>query len=109
MAKISNSKKKKTVPVTELIKYIVSMHVAFYTLLCKYNLNIHVLNYGYNVQGPMSTFDQDARVKPLLFFFSKGHLGIFNDHRESGPRFIISSEGHCSLTVPINTGVLGPT
>jgi len=76
MAKISNSKKKKTVPVTELIKYIVSMHVAFYTLLCKYNINIHVLNYGYNVQGPMSTFDQDARVKPLLFFFPKDIWGF---------------------------------
>ncbi len=34
---------------------------------------------------------QDAGVTPLLFF--EGHPGIFNDHRESGPRFNVSSEG----------------
>ncbi len=28
-----------------------------------------------------------------------GHPGIFNDHRESGPRFNISSEGRCFFTV----------
>ncbi len=33
----------------------------------------------------MGKFGQNAGVKPLLFF--KGHPGIFNDHRESGPRF----------------------
>ncbi len=39
----------------------------------------------------MGEFGQDARVTPLLFF--EGHPGIFNDHRESGPRFNVSSEG----------------
>ncbi len=39
----------------------------------------------------MGKFGQDAGVTPLLFF--EGHPGIFNDHRESGPRFNISSEG----------------
>jgi len=34
-----------------------------------------------------------ARVKP------KGHPGIFNDCRESGLRFNISSKGLCFLTV----------
>ncbi len=30
----------------------------------------------------------------------KGHPGIFfNDHRESGPQFNVSSEGQCLLTV----------
>ncbi len=33
---------------------------------------------------------------PTLF---EGHPGIFNDHRESGPRFNISSRGQCLLTV----------
>ncbi len=34
-----------------------------------------------------------ARMTPLLFF--EGHPGIFNDHRESGPWFIVSSKGRC--------------
>ncbi len=38
-----------------------------------------------------------ARVTPLLFF--KGHAGIFNDHRESGPRFNVSSERRKFLSV----------
>ncbi len=40
------------------------------------------------------------------------HPGIFNDHRESGPRFNVSSEGRCFLTVQClrhYTGALGPT
>ncbi len=32
-----------------------------------------------------------CRGNTLLFF--KGHPGIFNDHRESGPQFNVSSEG----------------
>ncbi len=38
-----------------------------------------------------------AGVTPLLFF--EGHPGIFNDQRESGPRFNISFERRCLLTV----------
>ncbi len=37
-----------------------------------------------------------TEVTPLLFL--KWHRGIFND-RESGPRFNVSSEGRCFLTV----------
>ncbi len=48
---------------------------------------------GHDGQRPMGKFGQDAGVTPLLFF--KGHPGIFNDHRESGPRFNVSSEGRC--------------
>ncbi len=33
-----------------------------------------------------------ARMPGLHLFF-EGHPGIFNDHRESGPRFNVSSEG----------------
>ncbi len=39
-------------------------------------------------------------------------LGIFNDHRESGPQFNVSSERRCLLTVwcPRHyNGALGPT
>ncbi len=36
------------------------------------------------VKGQWAGFGQDAGVTPLLFF--EGHPGIFNDHRESGPR-----------------------
>ncbi len=46
---------------------------------------------------PMGKFGQDAGVTPLLFF--KGHIGIFNDYRESGPRFNVSYERRCLLTV----------
>ncbi len=48
-------------------------------------------------QRTMGKFGQDAEVTPLLF--SKDILGFFNDHRESGPQFNISSEGRCLLTV----------
>ncbi len=43
----------------------------------------------------MGELGQDAGVTPLLFF--KGHPGMFNDHRESGPRFNVSSEIWCFL------------
>ncbi len=65
---------------------------------------------GHDGQRPMRQFGQDAGVSPLLFF--EGHPGIFNDHRESGPQFNVSSEGQCLLTVecPCHySGVLGPT
>ncbi len=45
---------------------------------------------GHYAQRPIGEFGHDAGVTPLLFF--DGHTGIFNDHRESGPRFNISSE-----------------
>ncbi len=44
--------------------------------------------------------------------FSERYSGIFNNHRESGPRFSVSSEGRCFLqySVPRHyTGALGPT
>ncbi len=41
-------------------------------------------------QRPVGEFGQDT---PLLFF--EGPPVIFNDHRESGPRFKVSSEGWC--------------
>ncbi len=41
-------------------------------------------------QRPMGEYGQDAGVPPLLFF--EGHPGIFNDHRETRPRFNVSSE-----------------
>ncbi len=46
-----------------------------------------------------------AEVTPLLFFVFERHPGIFNDQRESGPRFNVSSEGRCFLqySVPVNT------
>ncbi len=34
-----------------------------------------------------------------LYSFRMRHHGMFNDHRESGPRFSVSSEGRCCLTV----------
>ncbi len=46
-----------------------------------------------------------ARVTPLLFF--EGHPGIFNDHRESGPRFNVSSEGRCFFQYCVPITILG--
>ncbi len=65
---------------------------------------------GHDGQRPMGKFDQDAGVTPLQFF--EGHPGIFNDHRESGSRFNVSSEGRCLLTVKClhhYSWALGPT
>ncbi len=43
----------------------------------------------------MDEFGQDAGLHPYSF---RRHPEIFNDHRESGPRFNVSSEGQCFLT-----------
>ncbi len=32
------------------------------------------------------------------YSFSNGHPGIFNDHRESGPQFTVSSEGRSKMS-----------
>ncbi len=50
------------------------------------------------VRGQWAHFGKDAEVTPLLFF--EGHPGIFNDHRETGPRFYVSSEGRLSFSRP---------
>ncbi len=60
---------------------------------------------GHDGQRPMGKFGQDAGVTPLLFF--EGHPGIFNDHRESGPRFNVSSEGRCFLQYSVPVTILG--
>ncbi len=60
---------------------------------------------GHNGQRPMGEFGQDAGVTPLLFF--EGHPGILNDHRESGPRFNISSERQCFLQYSVPVTILG--
>ncbi len=41
-------------------------------------------------KGQWREFGQDTGVTPLLFTMSV--MGFFNDHRESGPRFNVSSE-----------------
>ncbi len=43
------------------------------------------------VRGQWASLARTPGVTPLLFI--EGHPGILNDHRESGPRFNISSEG----------------
>jgi len=40
-----------------------------------------------------------ARMPGLHPYSFKRRLGIFNDHRESGPQFNVLSEGLWSLTV----------
>ncbi len=53
-------------------------------------ISVQGLLRGHDGQRPMGEFYQDAGITPLLFF--DGHPGIFNDKRESGPRFNVSSE-----------------
>ncbi len=48
-------------------------------------------------KGQSWEFGQDTGVAPLLF--TRGAMGFFNDHRESGPRFNVSSERRGFLTV----------
>ncbi len=57
---------------------------------------------GHDDQRPIGKFGQDAEVTPLLF--SKG---IFNDHRESGPRFNVSCEGRCFWQYSFPVTILG--
>ncbi len=45
---------------------------------------------------------QNAGVTPLPFY--EGHLGIFNDHIESGPQFNFSSERRI-LILDINNSI----
>ncbi len=56
---------------------------------------------GHDGQRPMGKFGQDAGVTPIPHPF-KGHPGIFNDHRVSGPRFNVSSEGHANKQLVIS-------
>ncbi len=60
---------------------------------------------GHDGQRPVGKFGQDTGVTPVLFF--KGHPGIFNDHRESGPRFNVSTEGRCFLQYSVHGTTLG--
>ncbi len=46
-----------------------------------------------------------CRGNTLLFI--EGHPGIFNDHRESGPRFNVSSEGRCFFQYSVPFTILG--
>ncbi len=48
------------------------------------------------VRGQWARWPRMPGYTSTLF---EGHPGIFNDHREPGPRFNISSEGWCFLTV----------
>ncbi len=50
-------------------------------------------------------FWPECQSNTLLFF--GGLLGICNDHRESGPRFNISSEGRCFLQYSVPINILG--
>ncbi len=55
------------------------------------------------VRGQWVNCSQDTLVTPRLFFVE--YPGIFNDHRESGPQFNVSSERLCFLqySVPVTT------
>ncbi len=54
---------------------------------------------GHDGQEANDQIWQGCQGYTLLFFFFKGHPGIFNDHRDSGPRFNVSSEGRCFVAV----------
>ncbi len=60
---------------------------------------------GHDGQRPVGEFGQDAGVTPIIFF--KGHPGIFNDHRESRPRFNVLFEGRCFLQYSVPVTMLG--
>ncbi len=47
-----------------------------------------------------------ARTPVLLTLYEKCY-GIFNDHRESGPRFNVSSERRCFLNYSVLITTLG--
>ncbi len=55
------------------------------------------------VRGQWASLARMPGLHPYSFF--EGHPGIFNDHRESGPRFNVSSEGRCFVqySVPVTT------
>ncbi len=57
---------------------------------------------GHDDQRLMGKF---GGVRPLHFF--EGHPGFFIDHRESGPRFNVSSEGWCFLQYNVPVNILG--
>jgi len=44
-----------------------------------------------DIEAKQANLARMTGLHPLLFF--KGPPGIFNDHRESGPLFNVSSEG----------------
>ncbi len=56
-------------------------------------------------KGQWKEFGQDTGVTPLLF--TRNAMGFFNDHRESGPRFNVSSERWCFLQYSVPVTILG--
>ncbi len=60
---------------------------------------------GHDWQGPVEGIWPGHRgYTPTLY--KKCH-GIFNDHRESGPRFNVSSERRCFLQYSVPVAILG--
>ncbi len=57
------------------------------------------------VRGQWANLARMLGETPLLFF--EGHPGIFNDHRESGPQFNVSSEGRCFFQYSVPVTILG--
>ncbi len=57
------------------------------------------------VRGQWANLARMPGLHPYSFF--EGHLGIFNDHRESGPQFNVSSEGWCFLQYSVPVTILG--
>ncbi len=50
------------------------------------------------VRGQWASLARMPGLHPTLFF-RRTSWNFFDDHRESGPRFNVSSEGRCFLTV----------
>ncbi len=57
------------------------------------------------VRGQWGNLARMPGLHPYSFF--ERHPGIFNDHRESGPRFNVSSEGRCFLQYSVPVTILG--
>ncbi len=55
-------------------------------------------------KGQWWDFARHRGYTPTLY---KKYPGIFNDHRESGPRFNVSSKGRCFLQYSVPVTILG--
>ncbi len=62
----------------------------------------------YEAMRPRASGRKLARTPGLHpYSFTRSAMGFFNDHRESGPRFNVSSERRCFLQYGVPVTILG--
>ncbi len=94
------------------IEPIKSMHSPHTSYRWRGERDIEPIKWIGIIRRPWLTRASGGNLARTPLLFTRSAMGFFNDHRESGPRFNVSSERQCFLTVQCPrhyTGGLEPT